>query len=514
VKFIKFLIFIFIVNFIVNLDLFSTGLNLLNKNSSIKISSGSSLSLDSSLSSVNGKIIKDADAEISGSDINFSGGSFYDGASKITVDGSLNFGETKKIILNGSKSFEGKRGEVLQSIFISGLNNLLQGILFTSGDIELQDSLSSVSLAIRNRLGANINLNSGSLNLEEDLFFLDSKRIKGPGVISLKGHKLSFGATDLTWSESLFFDSALDIELNANTYLEDTWSFSGDSVLCGNANILCSLCSDGIVVRPNSHLLIRDAIIYGLSGNKIRCLTDDATITLQNVKWVQDEDFTFSRGALIILDNVEFIGKNKKFIYQSSMTSTIKENAVLALGSNFTFSYDPISGSSSLLEFEGNSSYLFLNGGALYTSYNGLNLLNGSLIVEGDSQFIIESREWVDEVIRVTYEEAGYTHTLYDYIYGLSGYLNIGNGTEVNDFKVYIHHGSVLELYDGPLFYNNILLDSFNCLNEFSALKVNDSAYLNLVETLDISPGRIFLKSSDYLNIYNDKSLIGNTFYV
>lgn len=503
----------FIINILINPALNNASLNLLNKNSSIKISSGSSLTLDSPISSINGKIIKDSDANVSGADINFSGGSYYDGASKIKVDGSLSLGQTNKIILNGNKTFEGKRGEISQNIFISGLNNLLQGVLFTSDDINLQDSLSEVSIAIRNRLDSNINLNSGSLKLEGDLFFLDYKRMVGPGKVYLNGHKLSFGATDLIWSEPLFFDSAADIELNANTYLQDTWSFSGDSVLSGNSNIISSLCSDGIVLRPNSNLLIKDTVIYGLSGSKIRCLTDDSTITLQNVKCMFDEDFTFSRGALIIVDNVEFLGNGKKFIYQSSMTTTIKDNSILTLGNNFTFSYDPISNSKKLLEFEALDSSIFLNGGNLYSSSNGLNLEKGSLVVGQESNIIIEEREWVNATITDTYDFDGITYTNYDYTYGFSGGISFGNNISENDFKVNLLSGVKLNINNGTLYYKNVNLDSYNASSELSCLKINSGAYLNLEQTLDVSNSRIVLAKPSCLIKTTGKYVLGPAFY-
>lgn len=499
-----------ILQIIFYLNLFSTGINLLNKNSSIKISSGSSLTLDSSISSVKGKIIKDSDANISGSNINFLGGSFYDGKSKSRINGTLNLGQTKKIILDGNKSFEGRRGEILQDIIISGLHNLLQGVLFASGDVDLQDSLSAVSVALKNRLDSNINLNSGSLKLEEDLFFLDYKRIKGPGKIYFNGYKLSFGATDLTWNEPLFLDSAADLELHANTYLEDTWSFSGNSVLSCNSNILYSICSNGIVVRPNSHLLIKDAIIYGLSGNKISCLTDDSTITLQNVKCIFDGNFTFSKGALIFLENVEFIGKNKKFIYQTNMTSTIKDNALVTLSDGFTFSYDPISGNKNLLEFEADDSRLYLNGGNLYSAYNGLNLIKGQMLVDNNSSIIIEERPWEYSTIIGTEEFDGITYTTYDYTYGTSGGVNIGNG--VTDFKVKILSGSKLSIDNGTLYYKNIVKDSFNLINNSSSLKINSGAHLNLEQSLSVSPGKILLYKNSSLIKNSDIDLLGSTF--
>ena len=492
--------------------IFSKSFNLRDSSSAFKISSGSNLILDKAINSITGAIIKDSGAQINGEDLEFEDGSFKDSGAKINITGKLNLGQTKKIILDGGKNFQGKRGEVLQSISVSGVDNIIEGVLFITSDIELYDSNSKVSFNIRNRLDSDIKLNSGSMTLDEDLAFLDNKRIFGPGKVILNGHKLSFGATDLVWNEPLFFEKASDVEINSNVYLEDNWSFSGDSVLCGNSNILCLSCLDSITVRPRTNLLIKDVVLYGISDNKIRCLTDDSTIFLQNVKWIQDGDFTFTRGSLIFLDDVEFIGDGKKFIYQSQMTSTIKQNTIVHLSSGFTFSYDPVVDRKDLLKFEDDTSVIYLDGGNLYASYKGLNLEKGRIIVDKNSIIMGEERSWFHSTPTDTFDFDGITYTNYDYSYGVSGEINIGNNVSDNDFKINILNGSCLTLFDGRFNYKNINLKSFNFINNSSILKVGDATTLNLEQILDITPGKVFLHKRSKLQKSGSSYLIGPTF--
>ncbi len=487
-------------------------LNLRDSSSVFKISSCSNLILDKTMNSITGKIIKDSGAQISGEDMEFEDGSFQDSGSKININGKLNFGQTQKILLDGGKTFLGKRGEVFQDISISGIDNLIEGVLFIKSDIELQDKESNVFFDIRNRLDADIKLNSGFLVLYEDLYFLDNKRIFGPGRVALNGHKLSFGSKDLTWNEPILFENASDIDINSNMYIEDTWSFSGDSVLIGNSNIFCVSSDDGIVVRPNTNLLIRDTVLYGISGTKIRCMTDDSTITLQNVKWIQDADFTFSRGSLIFLDSVEFVGNGKKFIYQSQMTSTIKQNAVIHLSSGFTFSYDPIVDRKDLLELIDETSIIYLDGANLFVNYRELNLKKGRLIVDKNSILSSETRDWVHASITDTYEIEGITYTSYDYTYGTSGGITFGNNLLSDDFSCEILNGSELKLDSGILIYRNVNSNSFNAINNFSSLNISSGATLQLDQTLDVGRGKVCLSKNSVLQKAPGKYLIGPIF--
>lgn len=476
---------------IFNYKLNSVGFNLSNKSASFKISSGSNFVLNSSINAVSGKIVQESGAAISGNNINFTSGSFYDGDSKIKISGTMNFGELKSIILDGGKNFEGKRGDILQSISISGSDNVLEGVLFTVQDINLADSNSGVLISLRNRLDANINLNNGTLNIDEDLFFLDGKRIVGPGKVNISGHKLSFGSKDLVWQEPILFEEASDVDLNANVTLENTWSFRGLSVCRGNANILNLSCDDCFVVRPNSNLLIHDLILYGLSDNKIRCLTDTSTITLRNVKLIQSGNFTFTRGTLVFADYVEFVGNGKTITYQSAMPCIIKQNAVVYFDTGFTFSYAPITNNRKLIQFEDDTATIYLNGANLYSSYVGMDLIGGNLIVNKNSNIFIKE---------------------YDYSTGISGQIQVGTGGTGKDFKIHILSGSQLNVDTGYFVYNNVSASSFNAINNSSFFKFGNSARLNLEQPLNMSLGRMFIGNSLTNVITNTYNLSGMIF--
>ena len=460
-------------------------LNLRDSSSVFKISSCSNLILDKTMNSITGKVIKDSGAQISGENMEFEDGSFQDSGSKINITGKLNFGQTQKILLDGGKTFLGKRGEVFQDIFISGTDNLIEGVLFLTSDIEFQDRDSKASFDLRNRLDVDIKLNNGSIILYEDLCFLDSKRVFGPGKVTLNGYQLSFGSKDLTWNEKILFENASNIDINSSIYLEDCWSFSGDSILCGNSNVLCIDCSDGIVVRPKTNLLIRDTILYGLSDTKIRCMTDDATITLKNVKWIQDSDFTFTRGSLIFLDNVEFIGNGKKFIYQSKMTSTISLGSTLKLDRGFTFSYAPISQAKDLIFFESRDSKIFLNSSTLYADKCGLELINGSFLLDGV----------------VSLESKGTT---------TNDGIVIGNQNENNDFLCLFFNGCILKLKNGSFSYKNKNINSFDMRDQYSRLSIASGATLNLYEDINLNNGMLIGYDNTTLARIIDKRIIGS----
>ncbi|KKP23022.1 MAG: hypothetical protein SZ59_C0004G0097 [candidate division TM6 bacterium GW2011_GWF2_28_16] len=488
------------------------GFNLSNKTVTLKVSSGANLKLNSPITNVNGTIIKESGANIDGSSITFNDGSFNDSTGKVKVLGTLDFGDIKKIILDGNKNFEGKRGDVLQAINISGQDNIVQGVLSVLDDIELQDINSSVLFNIRTRLDSNINLNSGSMILGDDLAFLDTKRIFGPGSVDLAGHRLSLGAKDLTWDEPILFKDASDIKLNSNLYLNSTWTFSGSSILCGGDKIIFLNTDNCIRVLANSHLLIRDAVLYGLSGSNISCIDDSSVISLQNVKIILDNNFNFTSGALIFWDTVEFIGKNKTFNYQTNMTSTIKDNAIIVLGNTVTFSYAPSSGKNNLLEFEADDSTINLNGGTIYTAYTGLDLLKGRIVVDKNSNLIIESKNWLYESVTSTYNnlDDAITYTTYDYTYGISGYLNLGNDVQEYDFKVDILNGANLKIYSGILSCNNTL-DSCICTNDsMSCLSFMAGSHFDVCHDLNIGSGQIVLYGGAGLRTFNNAIISGS----
>lgn len=368
------------------------------KSSTVHVKSGSTFVVENQIDNYRGKLIKEDGASISGSEIVFNKGTFEDGNGQVKLTGNLDLSSLNKILLNGFKTFKGKRGSVVRELKISGLQNRIEGILQLGSDIVLQDHNTSVTYAAEGRVPTNIVLNGGKILLEEDLYFVDDVSFTGSGVISLNGRKMSFGGREITCNASLYLEDAADVELNANLHLAQTWTFSGQSILQGNGKILYLDEGGEIVTERGSSLLIENVTIRNISGSNIRCLDSASTMSLQNVNWVQDGNYSFTVGALDIFEKVCIKG-DYTFAYQSAKKSTINKYSKLILSLGTTFSFDPIwNGSISdwtdaqkFLAFIDKTSEFDLKGATLKVTTTGIQFLKGTMNIEGDSRFISDS---------------------------------------------------------------------------------------------------------------------------
>lgn len=144
----------------------AAGVNVRSKSSAIHIDSGSNLVIDNPITNFTGRIVKQSGGTISGQSISFDEGVLEDEGNKIRLTGDLVPGQVLKIVLNGSKTFRGKRGEVLENIEIRNKGNLIEGELLLRNPIVLHDATTTVSFALVGRLSQNITLNGGKIYLE------------------------------------------------------------------------------------------------------------------------------------------------------------------------------------------------------------------------------------------------------------------------------------------------------------------------------------------------------------
>jgi hypothetical protein len=359
-----------------------SALNFKSGTSSLKINSGSNLVTENSFDAGQGKIVKNLGATISGSDISFTQGTLEDSGTAAKVTGVYSSGDVNRITLNGNKSFVGRLGQILQSIQVSGQNNSLKGEFLLSEDIVLQDVNTTISCEIFSKLGNNIQLNNGTILLNDDLRFADDKRVLGPGRMVFNGYRLSLGAKNLTWSEAMYFDNASDIELNANLDLEESWTFSGVNILNGNYNILYLQDKGKIVVDRGSSLLVKNITLRNVKNNNFFCMDNATTITFQDVSFVQDSDFTFSNGIFYVVSRLSIKG-GYKFVYQSPKSSRIESNATMFLDKNVTLSLDLFTPLKNPIIMQDSTSILYLNGATLHATSTGLQLTKGTLEVNG-----------------------------------------------------------------------------------------------------------------------------------
>lgn len=136
-----------------------------------------------------------------------------------------------------------------------------------------------------------------------------------------------------------------------------------------------------IIVDSGAQLLIEDAQLQGIGADDVACRGNSSVLTLRDVQWHQDSLYTFSIGSIRFENNVLMHG-DTTFVYSSAQTSTILSESTLTIENGFTFSYAPPIASKDLLVLEDDSSSIFLNGGALYSTSTGLRLSTGHLLID------------------------------------------------------------------------------------------------------------------------------------
>ena len=508
-KNLKFLFYILSIILISTPSVFA-GINMKSKSSAINLQSGTTFTITTTISNFSGKLIKSKTASINGSNLQLNDAILEEDKSISIISGTY-IPSSNVIWLDGNESFWGAKGELLYTLKINGHGNYVGGNLNTNNDLELLDENSTFTTHLINRIEFNIKLNNGTIILEENLNLYDNKKIIGPGTIDLNGHKLIFGARELILDEPIYFQSAADIEFNSLVHLTTTYTFNDIGIISGNANILCLHDGGNIVVNSNSTLIFKDIIIQNISENNIRCVDDSANIILQNVLWIQSDDFTFDKGSIKFQDKVEMIGENKKFVYSTICTSTITKYSDLLLSNNFTFSYDPNNTNQTLLEFEDSTSSLKLKNATLHTTSTGLKLTKGSLVIKNNSYLSTEEIYFVEEIMTGTYESEGITFTTYDYQNIRIGGITFGNDSTSEDFICETLAGATLHVIGGPLKYRNINSESWNMTNNTSILNIHQGAQLKLYQTLNSGNGQVFFQEGATIFKDTGKFLIGST---
>lgn len=188
-----------------------------------------------------------------------------------------------------------------------------------------------------------------------------------------------------TWSD-------INVVINCDVTLKDCCLiFSGESSINGRGNCLSLSSSCTVIVDRDSTFLFKDITVKGVRDTNIQMLDSSTTISLDQVEWVLDEDYTFTEGHFDVVRKFQVVGDGYSFIYQTDMQSTIGECGIFFLDKGVTFSYDPRVASNTLLALLENSSKLFLRGATLHATQTGLQLTKGILQLDDSVLFSSEA---------------------------------------------------------------------------------------------------------------------------
>ena len=239
-----------------------------------------------------------------------------------------------------------------------------------------------------------VDLADGTLVLQRDFIFRDTAEFKQLGDIIGNDHSMEFSAS-MTCVPSIavigapsYLFGELKLFLHSNVLLKDcSITFTGSSLINGRGNCLTLNSSCTIIVDSNASLLIEDITIVDVNGSNIQCTDSTSTITLKNVEWILDGDFTFAAGRFGVLKDFTVVGDGYTFAYETDQVSTVSTYGRFILDNGVTFSYKPPTASRELLVLHASTSELILNGATLHSTATGIRLTTGRLIIDRASEF-------------------------------------------------------------------------------------------------------------------------------
>ena len=181
-----------------------------------------------------------------------------------------------------------------------------------------------------------------------------------------------------------FYDT--NMVFNSNVRLNESLKFYNNCTINGNGRTLLFDDEGQIRVADGCQLTFYNLELSGLANTNLKCDQNGAKIVFQDCKLTLSSSFIFDTGSILFRGDVVVSGTNK-FIYTSSMGSTIDSNSTLYFDKKNTLFFDPIVSNRDLLYMIDKSSYLFFDGATLYSTETGMRLTRGTLFLDNDVTF-------------------------------------------------------------------------------------------------------------------------------
>jgi len=339
------------------------------------------------------------------------------------------------LMTGGGNSIISKTGSMPIWPLITGSDNSIYGNGGLDNPIYLLDGSAILNLGLNGLLRGDVDLGGGKVVLTDSVLFADTGAMfAGTGTVNASNKQVYIGTQDYVIRSTIYWDcnDAFIVPV-ADMRLTSIWTVSGVCTVFGNGESTLSLNPTGtIVVERGSTLSLKDIAIKGLKAEQIYCKDNSGKIICDNVTWVQDSGYTFSKGAFDVLNNLIMDGGNKRFVFKSNRPFTIKAGADMACEQGFEFAYQPSSVSRTLFNFEDSTATLRLNAATLSSTATGLQLTKGKLVIE-DTCYLQSA---------ATYKAEG---------------IVFGDGTSAaNNVTIDILPEATLNLASGYLDYKNI----------------------------------------------------------
>lgn len=391
-------------------------------------------------------------------------------------------------LLAGNGLLDLKKGQYPLNTVVRNKNNLFKGSSDVSGSVILKNHDAELNLEVGGEFLKNIVINGGTINLNGDCNLGKEVVLSGSGTVNLSKYNFNTGTKDIVWTSTIFWDSnAAQIRLHSNMTLASQLTFSGVCTIDGSGAELKLASGAELVIAKNSQLKLKNVFISGLSGNKLRCIDDSASIIFDNDYIFLDGDYSFTRGSISVVNDLVMYG-DAKFSYESGLTSTIQENATWAVtdGSILKIGRRDSYYSREPLYFENKFATLLLSNATFNVTSSGLRITRGTFSVDGEGVFDVQSTQ-------------------------SSGGFIVGNHNADDDPICRMLPSCTVKVPKGHLVFEGINPTVFESKSKFARLVLGSGFNLHAYEdillkslTIDFIPGWKLVLGSGKSVTYND----------
>ena len=270
-----------------------------------------------------------------------------------------------------------------------GLENKVANYAVVDEGFSMLDENTTCSFASMFPVKGSVSLKKGRMFLNRNLYFSGNGLFTNAGYVYGNQHNILFSEEtddlDSTDATTYYFDNT-NIHLESNLIIKRPIVFSGTCCINGGNKKITIESPGQIDITSGSELKIINTKIKGLKDTNLKCLANDAFITIRNSKLYLNHNFEFATGSILFKMDVTISGTNQ-FLYSSIMTTSIDSDSTLIIKPGITFKYAPQSSNRNLLYMTDQTSNLFLNGCTLHSTKTGLQLTNGTLTIDNKVTF-------------------------------------------------------------------------------------------------------------------------------
>lgn len=283
--------------------------------------------LPTNFSITGGTMQRGENASFVGNRMVFDNGVMTIGNVDIGLTGQVNAGTTNSILLNGNCSFDGMAGVATPVINVSGGYNRIDGDVQFGQDngIQLLDSTTTLTIALKGSIDFDIVLNGGTVILENSLSLADDATFVSAGTIKSYGNPIFMGGKNLIWPTGTYnWKEATVIYLNSNIDIQGRWNVYDKTYIIGNGNVLNLEDLEGkIRVMPDSTLFLSDVKLRGFDSHHLEFGNKASQLVLNRVEIEMDEDYTLTTGGVFVENSSTIITKNNYLTFDLGSSLTV-----------------------------------------------------------------------------------------------------------------------------------------------------------------------------------------------